>query len=123
MIYTFLISIVFIAEIVIAIAIMNFLVRIDKKIIAMDNNLLEMRPKISDISELVRKISEQIQVLAKDYVEKIKEDSEELLLRRLSKILMGLLVLNLNFKIVKQVRKSKITKTLVRGFNLLENMV
>ena len=123
MIYTFLISIVFIAEIVIAIAVINFLIRIDKKIIAIDNNLLEMRPKISDISELTRKISEQIQILAKDYVEKIKEDSEELLLRRLSKILMGLLVLNLNFKIVKQIRKSKITKTLVRGFNLLENMV
>ena len=123
MIYTFLISIVFIAEIIIAVAIINFLVRVDKKILAMDNNLLEMRPKISDISELARKISEQIQILAKDYVEKIKEDSEELLLRRLSKILMGLLVLNLNFKIVKQVRKSKITKTLVRGFNLLENMV
>ena len=123
MIYTFLISVVFIAEIIIAIAIVNFLLRIDKEILAIDSNLAEMKPSISEISGLVRKISEQIQVLSEDYVEKIKNDSEEFLLRRLSKFLMGFLVLNLNFKIVKRIRKSKLTKTLVRGFNLLENMV
>lgn len=123
MVYTFLISIVFIAEIIIAIAIINFLVRIDKEVLAIDNNLTKTKPSISEISRLVRKISEQIQVLAQDYVEKIKNNSEDLLLRRLSKILMGLLVLNLNFKIVKRIKKSKFTKTLVKGFNLLENMI
>ncbi len=123
MVYTILISIVFIAELIIAITIMQNLLKLDKVVLELDAKLLASKTGIRDISELARKISEQWQILAQDFVDKTKRDSEELLLRQLSKLLVGLLVLNLNFKFVNKVRKSKITKTIAKGLSFVGNMV
>jgi len=123
MVYTILISIVFIAELIIAIAIIQALVKFDKKILSLDTTLTEITPGIKDVSSLIKKISEQWVILAQDFVNKAKRDSEDLLLKQFSKILVGLLVLSLNFKFVKRIRKSKITKTVVKGWSLIENMV
>ena len=89
----------------------------------MDNNLTAKKSDIKGIAELMRKISEQWEVLAQDFVDKTKRDAEEILLRNLSKMLVGLLVLNLNFKFVNKLRKSKVTKTLAKGLSFLGNMV
>ena len=123
MVYTFLISIVFIAEIIIAISILKLLFDIDKKVINLSNTLENRQNCIKDICVLSKKISEQIKIISEDFVDKVKTRSEDMALKSLSKVLISLLVLNLNFKVVKKVRKSKITKTLVKGFNLLENMI
>lgn len=123
MVYTILISIVFVAELIIAIAIIQALVKFDKKILSLDTTLTEITPGIKDVSSLIKKISEQWVILAQDFVNKAKRDSEDLLLKQFSKILVGLLVLSLNFKFVKRIRKSKITKTVVKGWSLIENMV
>ena len=123
MVYTILISIVFTAEIIIAIAVLQGLFKLDKKIFNLNKTLNETNPSIIDICCLTRKISEQCVELAQDYVDKIKKDSENILFRQLSKLLAWLFVINLNFKIVKKMRKSKITKTIVKGWSLLENMV
>jgi uncharacterized protein YoxC len=123
MVYTILISIVFIAEIIIAITLIQVLLRFDKAVLELDETITATKPGIKDICELSRKISEQWEILANDFVEKTKKDSEEFLLKQLSKGLMGLLVLNLNFKLVKKIRNSKITKTIAQGLSILENMV
>ena len=123
MVYTILISIVFIAELIITITIIQNLLRLDKAILEFNNTITEIRPGIKDVSELARKISEQWQILAEDFVEKTKRNSEDIMLKHLSKILMSILILNLNFKIVKKIRKSKVTKILAKGWSFLENMV
>ena len=123
MVYTILISIVFIAELIITITIIQNLLRLDKAILEFNNTITEIRPGIKDVSELSRKISEQWQILAEDFVEKTKRNSEDIMLKHLSKILMSILILNLNFKIVKKFRKSKVTKMFMKGWSFLENMV
>ena len=97
--------------------------RLDKYLISIDSDITRHKSNIKDISVLVKNISEQSIVLADDFVIKTREKSEGILLKQLTKVLVGLLVLSLNFKIIKKIRKSKITKTLVKGFSFLENMV
>ena len=123
MVYTILISIVFIAELIITITIIQNLLRLDKAVLEFNDTVTEIQPGFKDVSELVRKISEQWQILAEDFVEKVKRNSEDAMLKHLSKILMSILIVNLNFKIVKKIRKSKVTKILARGWSFLENMV
>lgn len=123
MIYTILISIVFIAELIITTSIIRGLLKFDKYLISFDSDITRHKSNIKDISVLVKKISEQSIILAEDFVIKTKEKSEDILLKQLTKVLVALLVLSLNFKIIKEIRKSKITKTLVKGFSFLENMV
>ena len=123
MVYTILISVVFIAELIIAITVLQNLVKLDKVVVSLDDTVIETKEGIRDICELMRKISEQWQILAQDFVDKTKKRSEDILLKQLSKILVGLLVLNLNFKFVRKIRNSKITKTFSRAWSLLESMV
>lgn len=123
MVYTILISVVFIAELIIFFAIMQKLFQADKWILNINKKIIEAKSVIKDISVLVRKISEQWIVLANDFVETIKRESEELFLQQLSKLLIAIFVINLNFKFAKELKKSKMAKNLIKGFSLLENMV
>ena len=123
MIYTILISVVFIAELIIAIPIIQNILRLDKVIINLNDTFIETKSSIKDVCVLARKISEQWQILAQDFVDKTKEESEEFLYKKLSKILVGLLVLSLNFKFINKIRKSRITRTFAKGWSILENMV
>lgn len=123
MVYTILISVVFIAELIIFFAIMQKLFQADKWILNINKKIIEAKSGIKDISVLVRKISEQWIVLANDFVETIKRESEELFLQQLSKLLIAIFVINLNFKFAKELKKSKMAKNLIKGFSLLENMV
>lgn len=123
MIFTFLISIVFIAELIIAIALLKILFNLDKKVLEINLKLVNSKDSINEVCILARKISVQLKILSQDFVDKIKDKSENILLKNLSKILMSVVLLNLNFKVVKKMRKSKLVKTLAKGFNLIENMV
>lgn len=123
MIYTFLITIVFIAELIIAITILQNLHKLDKKVIELDETVGKMNPSIKDISRLVRKISEQWLIIAQDFVDKTKQNAEDVFLKYVSKTLLAILLFKLNFKFVKRIRAAKLTKTLVKGWSLIESMV
>ena len=123
MVYTFLISVVFIAELIIMVAILQNLIKLDKSILDLNDTLTTTKPGIKDVSMLLRKISEQWVILSQDFVDRARENGEEILIKQISKLLMGILVLNLNFKIVKRIRKSKITKFLAKGYSLVESMI
>lgn len=123
MIFTFLISIVFIAELIIAIALLKILFNLDKKVLEINLKLVNSKDSINEICVLAKKISVQLKILSQDFVDKVKNKSENILLKEFSKILISITLLNLNFKIVKKMKKSKLVKTLVKGFNLIENMV
>ena len=88
-----------------------------------DGIITGSKTSIKDVSELSRKISEQWKILAKDFVDKTKRDGEDVLLRQLSKMLLGVLLVKLNINVLNKIRKSKITKILAKGLSLLENMV
>ena len=123
MVYTILISIVFIAEIIIAVTILQTLRKLDKKILELNKTIIESHSSIKEISILARKISEQWQILTTDFVEKIKANGESIFFKNLSKLLISALALKLNFKIINKIRKSKITKTIAKGWSIIESMV
>ena len=123
MIYTILISVVFVAELIIAITIIQNLIRLDKVIINLNDTFIETKGSIKDVCVLARKISEQWQILAQGFVDRTTEESEEFLYKKLSKVLVSLLVLSLNFKFVNKIRKSRITRTFAKGWSILENMI
>ena len=123
MVYTILISVVFIAELIIAITILQNLVRLDKFVLETDKTLENAKKGITDICILSKKISEQFEILAQDFISKTKQNSEDILLKYCSRLLISLLVINLNFKFINKIRKSKITKMITKGFSFIENMV
>ncbi len=123
MIYTFLISVVFIAEIIIAITVFQVLIKFDKAVIDLNETVVLAKPGISDISELVRKISEQYKELTEQFAKKVARNSEVMILYRLIKLGIGYLLIKSNIKLVQKIRKSKITKALAKGLSLLEIMV
>lgn len=123
MIYTFLITIVFIAEIIIAFALIKTLITIDKKICDLDETITLARPSVTDIADLMRKISEQVKELTSENIEKFKNYQEDVALRTLSKMLIAMVLVKANIKTINRFRKSKLGKTLAKGLSILENMV
>jgi hypothetical protein len=88
MVYTILISIVFIAEIIIAITILQNLLRLDKAVIELNETVLLAQPGIKDIANLSKNISEQAVEISEQFVKKIKQEQEDAVLKQLSKLLM-----------------------------------
>ena len=123
MLYTFLITIVFIAEIIITVTILRALLKLDRILVSADSLLDEAKPSIRDISNLGHKISEQLIEFAEDFRERIKKKNEDTALMVLNKALAALLLWKINTKAIKKFRRSKVGKTLAKGLNLLANMV
>ena len=71
MLFYFLISIVFIAELIITIAIVIGLIKFDKQLIGYNAFLDETKPLLKDILETARKLSEEYLKLVPKIVEKI----------------------------------------------------
>ena len=72
MLFYFLISIVFVAEIIIALAIILGLFKFDKKLVEYNNFVDEIKPLVKDIMETTRKLSEEFSKLAPKIADKIK---------------------------------------------------
>lgn len=123
MLYTFLITIVFIAELIITAALIIWFVLFDKELLRLDKYITKVKPDIRDIGELGRKISEQWVELSEDFVEKIKTKEEDIMAGQLVKILIGILLWKINSKAIRRFRSSKLCKTLKRGFVLVQSMV
>ena len=123
MVYTILISIVFIAEIIITITVLQNLMKLDKKILEYNELILSTKNGIKDISVLIRKISNQIKDLIKEKISEFRLAQEEALVKQISKLLLGVLVLKLNIKFINNFRKTRLSKVLAKGLSLLEIMV
>ena len=123
MLFTILISIVFVAEIIIAFTLIKSLLNLDRAICEVNETVNLAKDGIKDISELARKISEQMVDIASDYVDKIKRYQEETIMKQLSKALIALVLVKANVKAVNKFRRSRIGKTLAKGLSMLEIMV
>ena len=123
MIFTFLMSIVFIAEIIIAFTIIFNLIKFDKFLT--DTNILleKAKPEIRSICELCTGISVQIVEFSQIGVDKFKAAKERFILKQLESLMSAILFWSINIKILKKFRKNKIIKTALKGLTLLQSVV
>lgn len=123
MLFTILITVVFIAELIIVATLGINLIKLDNNLIAANNRLLEIRPQLKNIAQITKEISKQLVELAQISVDNFKQSKDRFLLTQLKSIVVGILFTSLNIKFLKRIRKNKIVKTVWKGFNILENMV
>ena len=116
MIFTFLISIVFVAELIIAIAILSTLKRWDKKVRNLNLTISYLKPSLSEVCVLAKKISAQFVEFSHDFVDKVKRQQEDFLLRHLARIVLGTFFF-------RKLKKSKALKLIGKGLSLLEIVV
>lgn len=115
--------IVFIAEIIIAYTLFNKLLILDKSILHLNNTLSGLNPEICEISVLIRKISAQYVEFAHEFEIKIINKRNDSIIKQLNKILVALLLMKLNFKFIKKIRKSKPFKVMCKGLSILKYVV
>lgn len=123
MIFTILITIVFIAELIIGFALIMNLIKFDCRINKLNQDLLLIQPSLEEVCGLVKAISFQIKEMAAEYRDEVLKRREEMSVRLISKLLAGILLWKINLKFIRKIRKSKITKTLAKGLTLLQIMV
>ena len=123
MIFTILIIIVFIAELIIGFALIMNLIKFDCRINKLNQDLLLIQPSLEEVCGLVKAISFQIKEMAAEYRDEVLKRREEMSVRLISKLLAGILLWKINLKLIRKIRKSKITKTLAKGLTLLQIMV
>lgn len=123
MIFTFLITIVFIAEIIIAISVVLNLLRLDKAVLNLSETIEVINPEVKEICTLGRKISSQLKELSQRFTEKVKDEREKFLTDKLVSVLLGTLVWKMNIKAIKKFRRTKLAKTLSRGLSLLQIVI
>ena len=102
MIFYFLITVVFISEVIIAVTIITHLYKWHMLITEANDFVTEAKPKIKSISEIGCKISEQLLELAPTCVSKVKLFVTELLFDNIVNIISGLLFLKAGSTIRKK---------------------
>lgn len=112
MIFTFLITIVFIAELIITLTITSALRRLGRNIRNLNLTISYLKPSISEICELIRKISGQML----EGVNLIIERQKDNILTHIARIILGTLFL-------RRFKKSKAFKLIGKGLSLLEIVV
>ena len=123
MIFKFLISIVFIAEIVLTVSIIRAMIKLDNIILSCDGLVTNSKSGIKDVSVLCKKISEQIIELSEQFVQEIRKKEEDILLGNLNKLILALIIWKFNLKAIKRFRKTKLCKTIGKGLSVLGNMI
>lgn len=123
MIFLFFISIVFIAELIIAFTVFNSLFKLDIKINKLSEALINKRADIKDITALVKAISEQLKELSEEFVDNFNEKKEEIILSLVKSLMSAILFWSINIKVVKRLRKSKVLNATWKGLSLLENVI
>ena len=123
MIFLFFISIVFIAELIIAFTVFNSLFKLDIKINKLSEALINKRADIKDITALAKAISEQLKELSEEFVDNFNEKKEEIILSLAKSLMSAILFWSINIKVVKRLRKSKVLNVAWKGLSLLENVI
>lgn len=123
MVFTILITIVFIAELIIAFSILSWLIKLDKRVLDINLEFKEIKSKIIDIMQLCKAISEQIVELTPIWVDNFKERLKELALKQTESLMSGLLFWCINIRVIKKLRQNKVTKFISKGLSLIQNVI
>ncbi len=123
MIFTFLITIVFIAELIITTAIITNLLKLDRTLNRANAYIEKINPEIRTILSLIEKISAQILELTPDWVEKFRQIRNKIILNQIKSLIAGFLFWSINIKVIKKLRKSKFIKAAWQGLSLIQNVI
>ncbi len=123
MIFIFFIAIVFIAELIIAFALILNLIKIDSFINRTNDIIIETKPKIQEIMVLVHGISGQVRELTPMWVEKFRKIRNNFVRKQLESLMSSILFWGINIKLMKRLRKTKFVKFAWKGLTLLQNML
>ena len=91
MIFYFLISIVFISELIIAVTVIMHLAKWDKLFISCNEFLNESKDDIKSIMQTGRKLSEQLTELVPLWINSLKSVAEKIILDQLKTLLTGII--------------------------------
>ena len=105
MIFYILISIVFIAEIIITLSLILYLMKLSKMFAEYNSLLTELKPKLKEIMHLFFKISEQMIEFSTATVNSIKSIIKNVITSQIKSITAGLV-----FWIVKSETEKRLTK-------------
>lgn len=108
--------IVFISEIIITVTIFNYILKLDKKIVALNDAIIAVNPLVKDVVLLISKISEQMVIISCDFKKNLAINLENYLLKNVSKFLNMVLLFYFNQKVYKKLRKFKFSKLFLKGF-------
>ena len=108
--------IVFISEIIITVTIFNYILKLDKKIVALNDAIIAVNPLVKDVVLLISKISEQMVIISCDFKKNLAINLENYLLKSVSKFLNMILLFYFNKKVYKEFRKFKFSKLFLKGF-------
>ena len=123
MVFVILISIVFIAELIIAFTVVSNLVKLDKCINESILFLEEAKPKLKELLEIVKKISEQLLELIPVWVENLKKERDKIILEQTRSLISTILFWSINIKVINRLRKTKLAKVAWKGLTLLQNVI
>ena len=123
MVFKILISIVFIAELIIAFSIIFQLVKFDRAINKTIIYLEKTNPKINELLDLFHKISGQILELIPIWLENIKEKRDEIILMQAKSLMSTILFWCINIKVIKRIAKTRFAKAAWKGLTLIRNVI
>ncbi len=123
MVFVILISIVFVAELIIAFTIIFHLAKFDNQINQAILFLGNANPKIKELSVLIHKISEQISELVPIWVENLKKERDKIILKQTKSLMTAILFWCINIKVIRRITKTKIAKAAWKGLTLIGNML
>lgn len=107
MILIFFFFIVFMAEMVLAIFAISYLIKFDKALISADNFLLSAKPNIIDIAKILKGLSEQFLEFSPIVAEKLQEIKINILFGIVEKLFSPIILLGLNSKLSRKIKLLK----------------
>ena len=123
MLFIILISIVFVAELIIAGTVIINLIKLDKQIHAAIQFLEEANPKICGLLEIVQKISAQVLELIPIWIENLKQERNKIILNQTRRLISTIIFWSINIKVINRLRKTKLAKIAWKGLTLLQNVI
>lgn len=123
MVFVILISIVFVAELIIAFSVITNLIKFDKRIKRAAQFLEEAEPRLKELLVVVQKISAQILELIPVWLATLRQERDKIILNQAKSLISTILFWSINIKIIKRLRKTKIVKAVWKGLTLVQNVI
>ena len=123
MVFVILISIVFVAELIIAFSVITNLVKFDKRIKRAAQFLEEAEPRLKELLVVVQKISAQILELIPVWLATLRQERDKIILNQAKSLISTILFWSINIKVINRIRKSKLAKAVWQGLTLVQNVI
>ena len=123
MVFVILISIVFVAELIIACTVIINLIKLDRQINEAAEFLEEANPKLRELLDIVKEISGQVLELIPIWIENLKKERDKIILSQVKSLISTIIFWSINIKVINRLRKTKLVKVAWKGLTLLQNVI